>query len=136
MRRKEFAVSLGLATAGRGRMSREALEAIEKARSEGMTFDDDAPTTGRREVTVTAKDAKPVTVRSSTALGHIGLMDDTYIRYGNDVKFAGVDSKGKKHTVGVANICRNSGYSIIGCRCDSHETLVASMEVITVTEVK
>lgn len=43
--RKDYAISLGLATAGRGRMSREALAAVEKAIAEGYIFDDMPGTT-------------------------------------------------------------------------------------------
>jgi hypothetical protein len=38
---REYAISLGLAKPGRGRLSREAHAAIEKAKTEGMTFDGD-----------------------------------------------------------------------------------------------
>lgn len=38
--RREYAISLGLAQPGRGRMSREANEAIRKAEDSGMTFSD------------------------------------------------------------------------------------------------
>lgn len=40
--RKEYAVSLGLASPGRGRMSKEAHEAIRAAEAEGMVFADKA----------------------------------------------------------------------------------------------
>lgn len=38
MTRKEYAISLGLAKPGRGRMSKEAHEAIQKAIADGMVF--------------------------------------------------------------------------------------------------
>lgn len=38
--RREYAISLGLAKQGRGRLSHEAHAAIAKAESEGMTFSD------------------------------------------------------------------------------------------------
>jgi hypothetical protein len=37
--KREYAISLGLAQAGRGRMSKEANEAIAKAELDGMVFD-------------------------------------------------------------------------------------------------
>lgn len=46
---REYLVSLGLAKPGRGRFSREAIAALDKARAEGTVFDEAAP-------------AKPVTV--------------------------------------------------------------------------
>lgn len=39
---KDYAASLGLAKPGKGRMSREATEAVAKARAEGMTFSKEA----------------------------------------------------------------------------------------------
>lgn len=43
MNKREYAISLGLASPGRGRLSREAHAAIQKAEDEGMTFADKAP---------------------------------------------------------------------------------------------
>lgn len=125
MRRKEYAASLGLANTGRGRMSREALDAIEKARANGMIFDDDAPTVSKAPKSEKVKASKPA--RESA-----GVVGETTLRYPLDQVFKGVDSKGKIQTVNARAVCRNSRFSIAGCPCDSHQTLVASMEVITV----
>lgn len=128
MRRKEYAVSLGLATAGRGRLSREALDAIEKARSEGVVFDDDGP-----GPVVTAKPAKTRS-KPTTATVSTGMIGEAKFFYPLSTQFQGVDSSGKKVTVSGRNICRRSGYSMVGCGCgDRHETLAPNMEIITVS---
>lgn len=120
MRRKEYAVSLGLATPGKGRMSREALAAIEDARKGGMTFDDDAPVTTKkpREVSVKATKAPVAHDRDND-----GPMADTSLRYPLDQKFKGVDSLGKTHIVGGANAC-DCGYSLVGHICNNPTALI------------
>lgn len=131
MRRKEYAASLGLANSGRGRMSREALDAIEKARSEGMVFDDDAPVRAPREVTVKA--SKPVTVRPQ-GTGSVSIMGDVVIYHERSTLFSGVNSQGKTETVNAIAVCRRSGHSITGCACagPGHMVLSPSLEVIEV----
>ena len=135
MRRKEYAVSLGLATAGKGRMSREALAAIDKARAAGQTFDDDdvAPRTPKtpkvREVSVRATKA-PTHAREGD-----GIMADTSLRYPLDQKFKGVDSLGKTHIVGGANAC-GCGYSLVGHICNTPTALIGyPLERINVVPV-
>lgn len=53
---REYLVSLGLAKPSRGRFSREAVAALEKARAEGMTFDEPEAT---KPVTVHTKKESP-----------------------------------------------------------------------------
>lgn len=134
MRRKEYAVTLGLATAGRGRMSREALDAIEKARAEGMVFDDDAPVrvpTERPKVKVTPK--RPVVQRVETN----SPMADTTLMYPLDATFKGEDEEGHKVKVNARTVCRNSGYSIAGCACgEVHSVLSKHMTVASVSLAK
>jgi hypothetical protein len=48
--RREYAISLGLATPGRGRMSREAHAAIEEAEAEGKVFSDPKPVTKAEKI--------------------------------------------------------------------------------------
>lgn len=115
MRRKEYAVSLGLATPGKGRMSREALAAIDKARAGGMTFDDDAPTPVKTPKTVTVTEKRPVAVRREPVESN-NIMGDVMLAYPLDQTFTGYDD-GKKVTVNSAAVCRNTGYSICGCHC-------------------
>lgn len=63
---KSYAVSLGLAKEGKGRMSAEALAAVEKAKAEGKTFAGrPQPTTSRQprpEAVVRTKVVRPSTV--------------------------------------------------------------------------
>jgi hypothetical protein len=135
MKRMEYARSLGLAKDGPGRPSRAALDAIQAKRDEGYVFDDDVPTgpTVKRE----APARMPVTRNPAMGTGeNVGSMADTRERYALSAKFTGQDSKGKTQTVGTPTVCRRTGYSILGCYCTGpgHEVLVASMEVIIVTE--
>lgn len=126
--KREYAVSLGLATMGRGRLSREAHAAIAKAEAEGMTFDDAKP------VVNTPKAAKPVSVSKPAPAPSAGIIGEVVRLHDIDAKFTGEDSKGKKHTVNARQVCRNSGYSITSCPCGrEHEVLVASMEFVKVT---
>lgn len=64
---KDYAASLGLCKAGRGRMNAAALDAVAKARAEGMTFSkESAPKIvvdrPKSEVAVTDKASKPEVV--------------------------------------------------------------------------
>ena len=130
MRRKEYAVSLGLATEGRGRMSREAHAAIDKARAEGMVFDDDAPVTPKAQPKVEVKkDVSPRVPIVADAPQHVmGLT----MRYPLDKVFKVTDSKGKTHKVNARAICFNTRVSLAGCPCNEHRTLLPSMEVATI----
>lgn len=125
MRRKEYAVSLGLATPGRGRMSVEALAAIEKARAEGMTFDDDAaaPKTPKSKTVTVKREKSPVVAHERSD----SVMADTSYRYpkGLEQMFVGYDSNGKKHVVSGRNAC-TCGYSLVGHTCDSPSALIGS----------
>ena len=65
MTRREYAISLGLATPGRGRMSNDARTAIEKAEAEGMEFSDPKPVTMKdkaaaRAATTPTRTSQPV----------------------------------------------------------------------------
>lgn len=129
--RREYAASLGLAQAGaRGRLSREAHEAIALAEANGTKFSDSSPV---RVNTPKPNTPKPVSVQQPvvTTGSVIGLFDKGEL----DQQWVGRDSKDKKHTVNARQVCRNSGYSLLGCRCgQDHSVLVSSMEYITVTK--
>lgn len=123
--KREYAVSLGLATMGRGRLSREAHAAIAKAEAEGMVFSDTKPVVNTPSAT---KPVKPVSNEGAGMIGEIVQL------WPNDALFEGVDSHGKKHVVNARQVCRNSGYSMTSCPCGrEHEVLVASLEHIKVT---
>jgi len=130
--KREYAASLGLAQAGaRGRLSREAHAAIEKAIAEGMQFSD------ANKITVSSKPATPKTIRVGKPANpeSVGVAGDVISLYAADTKFTGRDSTGKKFTVDARQVCKKSGYSITSCPCGGpeHEVLVPSMEHIMVT---
>ena len=134
MKRREYAASLGLAIAGaRGRLSREALDAIEKARAEGMTFDDDdaAPRTPSKPRE--KREAAPKTSKAKNDGGEAFTKEET--RYPIDSKWAGYDSKGKKHIVSGRTVCKNCGYSICGHTCNNPVALLPNLETAPVTLV-
>lgn len=56
---KDYAATLGLAKPGKGRMGKDALEAVAKARAEGMTFSKEAA----KPVKVKVTSDKPETVK-------------------------------------------------------------------------
>lgn len=130
--KREYAISLGLAKDGRGRLSREAHAAIEKAISEGMTFDD-APVVTRS----TVKADKPVKPREKrepkTSPVDAGNVATISTRYEDSQLFVGTDSEGKKHTVNARQVCMPCGYSLTSHRCNDPVVLVPSMEYIHVT---
>lgn len=135
MRRKEYAVSLGLATAGKGRMSREALDAVAKAESEGRVFDDSVPVKSSvpavpKTVAVTQK--RPVSAQRQPVTSQ-SIMGDVVLAHPMDQLFKG-DDEGKTVTVNAKQICRNSGYSICGCHCGGVHSVLSpkSMNIITV----
>lgn len=135
MKRKEWAVQQGLATPGRGRLSREALDAIEKARAEGMTFDDDngvsAPRKPREKSEKAASGSKSTKAKSDGGDGFFA--NET--RYPIDSKWAGFDSKNKKHTISGRNVCFNCGYSLCGHTCNSPVALLPNLETAPVSLV-
>lgn len=57
---KDYAVSLGLAKPGKGRMGREATEAVAKARAEGMTFSKEIAVKPQRVKVTKPETPKPV----------------------------------------------------------------------------
>lgn len=124
--KREYAASLGLAVAGaRGRLSREAHAAIEKAISEGMTFSDGKPVVAKTPRT--EKSEKPVIRESAGIIGEVIRFHDL------DALFVGTDSHGKSHTVNARQVCQHSGFSITSCPCgQKHSVLVSSMEHIDV----
>ena len=104
--KREYAASLGLAVAGaRGRLSREAHAAIDKAIAEGMQF-------AEPQVTVkVAKPAKPAQVRvKREPVESVGVAGDVKQRYTMDQEFVGTDSLGKKRTVNARQACGNCRY--------------------------
>ena len=128
--KREYAISLGLATPGRGRLSREAHAAIDKAIAEGMTFSDATPKPVVQRAPKTAREPqrRAVVVEGESQT----TMADVHYRYDVDQLFVGVDSHGKKHTVNARQVCRNCGYSLTSHICHNPEVLVSSLEHIPV----
>ena len=112
MRAKQYAVKLGLAKAGKGRMSREAHAAIQKAISEGMTFEDYG---------TPAKSQKTVKVDKSAKDGPQDVVQNPYAepayRYPRDQKFVYVDDNGKSHEIDARQACMNCRYSLVAHQC-------------------
>lgn len=110
--RKDYAASLGLAKRGKGRMNREATEAVNKAIAEGMTFSDhrvgvtkgSEPSTG------------PVVVKADTDDAH--NYSDAYYRYELDQQFS-YNVDGKVFRIGSRGACMTCGYSLVGHVCDN-----------------
>lgn len=110
MKAKEYAVSKGLARPGKGRMSREAHEAIRKAIDEGMSFSD-------YQVTKTDKSAG---AEESTPLDVVfNPYAEAFYRYSQDQKFVYRDDNGKTHEISGKPACMGCGYSLVGHTCNS-----------------
>lgn len=140
MTEREYLYSLGLTKAptGRGRFSREAHAALDKARAGGMTFKEKTP--------VVVKSIKPAPAPKAIVKSvpkaeiekpkvgevHEGY-GDAFLRYGRlDMTFTGVDSEGKTHVVSGRNAC-SCGWSLVGHVCENPTALVGGGERIKVT---
>lgn len=136
MRAKEYAVSLGLATPGRGRMSREAHAAIKDAiENKGMTFDDYfVKGQNKPETPKVSKPVKAEPVVKDSADGD-NQYAQAFMRYPLDQMFSGKDASGKTHKVSGRNACMNCGYSLVGHSCNSPRVLIGSTEAISVQPI-
>lgn len=121
MTKREYAVSLGLATMGRGRLSREAHAAIAKAEAEGMTFDDAV----KVAPTPKAHTDKPVKVKAEPVL-NAQTIGDVKTRYPIDTIFVGKDSNGKTREVNARQACFHCGYSLTSHACNEPRVLIGS----------
>lgn len=137
---REYLYSIGLTKAptGRGRFSREAHEALTKARAGGMEFKSTTPVVSTAPKVVKAakpvkaivksvpKDEKPEPGEVQDGFG------SAFLRYGRlDMTFEGVDSTGRTHVVSGRNAC-SCGYSLVGHICDNATALVGGGERIKV----
>lgn len=119
MTRREYAASLGLAIAGaRGKLSRDAHEAIAKAETEGMVFTDTQYT-----INLKRKDEpKPVKVTPARDADVL-----TVVRtYPTDTVWVGKDSKGTTVSANYKQICNNCKVSLAGHDCVNPSTLTAT----------
>lgn len=107
--RREYAASLGLAEAGkRGRLSKEAHSAINKALAEGMRFSD---------VPVDSAASEPMTSEKATKAN----TSDTYTGPTPDPIYNGgwfVWEGKKKRNVSGAEVCRKCKVSLDWHRCN------------------
>lgn len=113
--RKDYAVSLKLAKAGKGRMSREANAAVDKAISEGMTFNDKGSAIVKGEAPkgpVVAKDDAP-----KADAKEFNQYAPEFYRFDRDQMFWYTDDKGKRREVNGKGVCRGCGFSLIGHTC-------------------
>lgn len=124
--RREYLVGLGLAKEGRGKLSNAAHEALDEAIKGGMQFSDlqEKPVVVKRE----KKD------RETSQPEGDNRFADARIFVPIDTRYKGTDSQGKSHTINARAICYNSGYSIAGCGCSNHRSLVGSLEIIPVIQ--
>lgn len=131
--KREYAISLGLAKEGRGRLSREAHAAIAKAESEGVKFAESGPVVVRERAN--ASDIKVVKTTQSESKDNFS---EPRLAYPIDQMFKGQDSHGKTHRVNARQGCMRGTYSLAGCfehTGQPHTVLLNSMEVIEVQPI-
>jgi hypothetical protein len=111
---KDYAISLGLAKAGRGRMSLDAKKAVQAAKKNGMTFRiKGAPTATVTVVSKPQKDSEaPVTEEKE-----VNQFADAFYRYDRDQMFA-YKHEGKTYKINGKGACMNCGYSLVGHTCN------------------
>ena len=114
MKRRDYAISLGLAKPGRGRMSRAAHEAIAKAEAEGKTFSDSPVKSDSPKSNSDSAD-KPDSVKSNSE------PKDFFGPTPNPIYNGGwyVVENGKRVDVSGKEVCRNCMCSLDYHRCDS-----------------
>jgi hypothetical protein len=111
---KDYAISLGLAKAGRGRMSLDAKKAVQEAKKSGMTF----RIKGAPTATITVSKApqkgseQPVTEEVE-----VNPYADAFYRYDRDQMFS-YEHAGKTYKISGKGACMNCGYSLIGHTCN------------------
>lgn len=113
--RREYAISLGLATPGRGRMSREAHAAIEKAEAEGQVFSDPKPVTKAEKIQAreSARPAPRKTVVQKPVQESAVVERKPFTG-----KFEALMPDGKRKAVSERTACR-CGASLCYCLCST-----------------
>ena len=107
--RRDYLVSKGLASQGRGRLSSEAHAAIDAAISEGHTFGD-----------VKSSDTKSADVKVGAAAVEQYFGPSPEPRFTGDWYFR---KDGKVYTIGGAAACFNCGVSLMYHRCNTPRVL-------------
>jgi hypothetical protein len=111
---KDYAISLGLAKAGRGRMSLEAKKAVQEAKKGGMVF----RTKGAPTATVmVAKKPSKDTEKTVTEEVEVNQYADAFYRYDRDQMFS-YTHNGKTYKINGKGACMNCGYSLVGHTCN------------------
>lgn len=134
MKAKQWAFENGFAkNAGKGRMSREAHEAIRKAIGEGMVFDD-----YRIDKSSGVVSKGPVVVKQKTEDKPSSEGDGfnayagAFYRFGEGTEFQ-YEHEGKVYAASERTACMGCGYSLIGHTCDRMVGLTKhGQKVITV----
>lgn len=127
---REYLVDLGLAKPGRGKFSKVAHQALEKAIAEGKKFSD-YPKVGKPAPVKAAKatgEPKPAPKPANTGkvIGEI-LFPDEY-RYPEAEYQAVRYVDGKKKIHSMREICNNCRVSLVMCACES-PTIYGSIQV-------
>lgn len=116
MTKREYAISKGLAQPGRGRLSRDAHDAIAKAEAEGMVFDDTTVVVRQK-----ALDVPVVNTEKAVDKGPKDSIEnpfaDAYMRYEQTQEFV-YDEGGREFTISCRPACMNCGYSLVGHTCN------------------
>ena len=113
---KDYAITLGLAKNGRGRMSLDAKKAVSDAKKSGMTFKGKGAPTATVSLSKTTKTSEGTTV-TETEEKDVNPYADAFYRYPQDQEFV-YEFNGKKFKIGGRGACMNCGYSLIGHTCN------------------
>lgn len=113
MTRREYAISKGLATPGRGRMSNEARAAIEQAEAEGMIFSDAKPVTMKDKIA-----ARPASAPRTPVVQTSVQKSDELVSKPFTGKFEAVMPSGKRKSVSERTAC-TCGASLVYCLCST-----------------
>lgn len=115
--KREYAISLGLATPGKGRMSNAARAAIEKAESEGMVFTDSKTLTTSLTDRIAAREAAHPTTPKTVARTEVQEKPEP-ARKAFTGKFEAQMPDGKRKAVSNRTAC-TCGASLCYCHCST-----------------
>jgi len=121
--RRDYAAGLGLAIAGaRGRLSREANAACDKAEAEGTVFTGAAPVQAKKspvaQIRPTAKTAKAISDAKDDEAEAFNIADRTHPVGSTWKSVSG-------QVVGEATVCSPCGYSLGWHRCEHPQAVVS-----------
>lgn len=125
--RREYLVGLGLAKAGRGKFSKDALAALDAARAKGVKFsDDDAPAKpvkAKAEIRTDEPKAEPVKDARDTPY----MAPDEY-RFPEGEYRAVSWENGKRKVWSLRECCNVCRVSLVNHSCD-HPTILGNIVV-------